>query len=215
MLRKQPFPVAGFTLIELLIVVAIIAILAAIAVPNFMEAQVRAKVSRALADLRTVSTAAESYAVDNRRYPPNDGYFNIIPVQLTTPIAYLSSIELKDPFSNHAFDEIGGELIQYYTYGYILSYQEFMDHIRSGGPVLPLELVDFPGGNPGALFKYGKYRLVSNGPDRAYRDPDYTAGADPTDTNNVLLGADIRYDATNGTKSKGNIIFTQSGGPRQ
>src|SRR5687767_14671971 len=63
-------PKKGFTLIELLIVVAIIAILAAIAVPNFLEAQVRAKVSRGRADMRSVTTAIESYAVDNGKYPP-------------------------------------------------------------------------------------------------------------------------------------------------
>lgn len=60
----------GFTLIELLIVVAIIAILAAIAVPNFLEAQVRAKVSRAKSDLRTIATAMESYGVDHNVAPP-------------------------------------------------------------------------------------------------------------------------------------------------
>ena len=60
----------AFTLIELLIVVAIIAILAAIAVPNFLEAQVRAKVSRVKSDMRAVATALESYHVDNNRYIP-------------------------------------------------------------------------------------------------------------------------------------------------
>jgi prepilin-type N-terminal cleavage/methylation domain-containing protein len=59
----------AFTLIELLIVVAIIAILAAIAVPNFIDAQARSKVSRALSDLRSTRTAIESYAVDNNTYP--------------------------------------------------------------------------------------------------------------------------------------------------
>jgi prepilin-type N-terminal cleavage/methylation domain-containing protein len=59
----------GFTLIELLVVVAIIAILAAIALPNFLEAQTRAKVSRARADLRTVVTALETYRVDWNGYP--------------------------------------------------------------------------------------------------------------------------------------------------
>ena len=62
-------PNRAFTLIELLIVVAIIAILAAIAVPNFLEAQVRAKVSRVRADMRTVVTAVETYRVDHNAYP--------------------------------------------------------------------------------------------------------------------------------------------------
>jgi len=54
----------GFTLIELLIVVAIIAILALIAVPNFLEAQARAKVSRAMTDMRTLHTAVNMYQID-------------------------------------------------------------------------------------------------------------------------------------------------------
>jgi len=59
----------GFTLIELLIVVAIIAILAAIAVPNFLEAQVRSKISRVRNDLRSLATAIEAYRIDNNTYP--------------------------------------------------------------------------------------------------------------------------------------------------
>ena len=65
MLRR----VKGFTLIELLIVVAIIAILAAIAIPNFLEAQTRSKVSRVKSDQRTLGTALESYYIDNNAYP--------------------------------------------------------------------------------------------------------------------------------------------------
>ncbi|MEQ8821624.1 MAG: prepilin-type N-terminal cleavage/methylation domain-containing protein [Sumerlaeia bacterium] len=96
----------AFTLIELLIVVAIIAILAAIAVPNFLEAQVRAKVSRILSDMRTIRTGLESYAVDTNKYPETDPTIaEVEPVGdlrglywLTTPISYLTSIP-RSPFT--------------------------------------------------------------------------------------------------------------------
>lgn len=106
----------GFTLIELLIVVAIIGILAAIAIPNFLQAQTRAKVSRFKADIRSAGLAMESYMVDHNTYPPADG----IPVgvsgnawiappvgpaegfitrRLSTPISYISSLPI-DIFPN-------------------------------------------------------------------------------------------------------------------
>ncbi len=59
----------AFTLIELLIVVAIIGILAAIAVPNFLNAQTRAKVSRSISDIRNTDLAIHSYMVDNTTVP--------------------------------------------------------------------------------------------------------------------------------------------------
>ena len=98
----------GFTLIELLIVVAIIGILAAVAVPNFLAAQNRAKVSRVKADMQGLSTATESYTVDNGRPQVGSGEGmrlgiwtndNRIAWQfLTTPVAYISSIPI-DPFA--------------------------------------------------------------------------------------------------------------------
>jgi len=89
----------GFTLIELLIVVAIIAILAAIAVPNFLEAQIRSKVSRAKADMRSVATALEAYFTDNNHYPNHseNGWPYYITRQITTPMAYMTSVAFHDP----------------------------------------------------------------------------------------------------------------------
>src|SRR5436309_12600716 len=59
----------GFTLIELLIVVAIIGIIAAIAIPNLLNAIQRGKQKRTMSDLRSIGTAIESYQVDNG-FPP-------------------------------------------------------------------------------------------------------------------------------------------------
>lgn len=59
----------GFTLIELLIVVAIIGIIAAIAIPNLMNAMHVAKQKRSLGDLRTITTALSVYRIDHSRYP--------------------------------------------------------------------------------------------------------------------------------------------------
>lgn len=96
MVRKR---LLAFTLIELLIVVAIIAILAAIAVPNFLEAQVRAKVSRCKNDTRAIAVALEAYRTDNQKYPHrSDNDFAMRRLNmLSSPISYITSVP-RDPF---------------------------------------------------------------------------------------------------------------------
>lgn len=101
----------GFTLIELLIVVAIIAILAAIAVPNFLEAQVRSKVSRVKADMRSYATALEAYCVDNNEYPSlvtltgaslTGVSFKPLEqglIPLSTPVSYMTDALVVEPFN--------------------------------------------------------------------------------------------------------------------
>jgi len=142
----------GFTLIELLIVVAIIGILAAIAVPNFLNAQIRAKVGRVYSDMRSLSNASEMYRIDNNAVP-----YPILPagntdwymrqVRLTTPIAYIGSLP-PDPFflpvrrldtANHdrkgVYDYVGKEYAGP-TWGFAVgSLAERADYfIRSPGP---------------------------------------------------------------------------------
>lgn len=88
----------AFTLIELLIVVAIIGILAAIAVPNFLNAQMRAKVARVNGDLRALAMGIEAYRIDENAYPPNGNHLTVLLTMLTTPVSYVSDISFRDIF---------------------------------------------------------------------------------------------------------------------
>ena len=136
----------AFTLIELLIVIGIISILAIIALPNFLEAQVRSKVSRARADLRTISTGVEMYATDNNRYAPSENDY-AVPNRFTTPVSYLSSLQ-ADPFRQNETDV----RLKRYSYHNV---KEKVDNNEAGWP-------------PNDLVRYGDWRLYSWGPEQQY-----------------------------------------------
>ena len=67
MLQKLNKNRGGFTLVEIMIVVAIIALLAAIAVPNFLRARKRSQATQILEDLRLIDSAIDQYAIENNK----------------------------------------------------------------------------------------------------------------------------------------------------
>ncbi len=207
----------GFTLIELLIVVAIIAILAAIAVPNFLEAQTRSRVSRAVNDLRTISLGMESYRVDNNGYPACDanspllGHSTRSEVDkrlLTTPISYVASVP-DDVFRKVAGMDVqdvgGGTGYRIYAVGYHADTSRPEGYYRS--------FTDYP---------HTAWMTWSIGPDNltntdGYRPLGRVLINESTwpmgigvDKDGNTIGATgsyygLRYDATNGTTSFGDV----------
>jgi type II secretion system protein G len=189
MQRAHPAQGRGFTLIELLIVVAIIAILAAIALPNFLEAQTRAKVSRSVADLRSIATALEAYRIDQNQYPAENypsteletspGYGPALPNRvklrpITTPISYITALP-TDPFARLS-DPLN--MIPAPTY-----------HYAALNDVLYPGAAFFSGANP--LGRQCQWVLQSNGPDQTPSEPNWQFP---------------EYDPTNGTVSLGNVL---------
>jgi general secretion pathway protein G len=86
----------GFTLIELLIVVAIIGIIAAIAIPNLLNAIDRGKQKRTMADMRSIGTAVESYSIDFNFYPVYTGPVDGSDAGLGIEPVYIKRAPTKD-----------------------------------------------------------------------------------------------------------------------
>ena len=212
---------SGFTLIELLIVVAIIAILALIAVPNFLEAQMRAKVSRVKADQRSIALALEAYAVDNiNRYPNMHtrqgnsweyvgwGYAQ---KKLTTPIAYITSL-LADEFQLRN-DQLTQHLRTRDMWLHGNPYVNPSYDPVANGDRHVMDYEDFDGGRPGDAdwvarwhLSYGntEWKLQSFGPMRDVTDYGWALSTSEPGWPNKY------YDPTNGTVSRGLITRTQA-----
>ena len=226
--------IKAFTLIELLIVVAIIAILAAIAVPNFLEAQTRAKISRVKNDLRAISVGAESFVVDNNRYPNYSARWMNLPTydpnnptatvpwqiqniwtqylyELTTPVAFMSTMLLKDPFMPKGAIINGQDTGAWMPSDFQSSYA-WIDY--SAGPVglTWTTIGKKPSDNPSYNVRPLKgYCMTSWGPNRmtdggewALVSPTLTGGFYEVLT--TLARSSCVYDATNGTVSPGDIV---------
>jgi len=214
----------AFTLIELLIVVAIIAILALIAVPNFLEAQMRAKVSRVKADQRSIATALESYASDNGKYPNmhvvQGGNWEYVgwgyaQKMLTTPIAYITSL-IPDLFQLR-YDQLTQHLRTRDMWLYGNPYKDPSYNPVTRGDKHVMDYEDFDGGRPTGntidqdwvrrwKLSYGntEWKLQSFGPMRDVTDYGWALTTSEPGWPNKY------YDPTNGTVSRGLITRTQA-----
>lgn len=198
MIRPSPAArgVTGFTLIELLIVIAIVLILIAIALPNFLEAQVRANLAKVKGEFRTLTIALQEYQIDFNRFPPVIDHFaapfldRLRP--LTTPVRYLTALP-TDPFPriNGGY---GGIEDQAPLPGNLYMYNTGVANFGTGiqDPNSPLQQ---------------RFSLHSGGPDGVIDFPYYAFSESFILQQRHLV---FVYSPTNGTRSLGDVI--QRGG---
>ncbi len=177
----------GFTLIELLIVIAIILILIAIALPNFLEAQIRARVTKSKAEIRTIGIAMESYYLDWNVYPWESEDNCASPglqrsrcglAWLTNPIAYITSIP-PDTFPNPNNEE-----------------ESWMETgVLTASRPNPVDRAS------------ATWALWTRGPDGLDSELDSDNAGGGTVHKEKADGSNDNYSPTNGTKSVGDIFL--------
>ena len=212
--------IRGFTLIELLIVIAIILILIAIALPNFLEAQIRAKVTKSQGEVRTLGIALESFRVDHGELlvdfwdegdpiaqqrimkwnfcqpfvsPPADEVRNqrCILANLTSPSKYVNEIP-TDPFSG-TITPTSSRLIRALAGTYFYGDNESKIQGEDHGiGALTFQRTLFSGLRP---LGEDEWALVGWGPDGLIEE---------LDGDERFRG--LPYSPTNGTRSKGDIV---------
>jgi prepilin-type N-terminal cleavage/methylation domain-containing protein len=105
MLTKLQSRRSGFTLVEIMIVVAIIALLAAIAVPSFLRARKRSQATASLETLRMIDGAKDQYAIENAKGPTvTPGYTDLAPYVKTGSKLYVQLL------AGAATDALGGDI---------------------------------------------------------------------------------------------------------
>jgi prepilin-type N-terminal cleavage/methylation domain-containing protein len=215
----------GFTLIELLIVIAIIAILALIAVPNFLEAQVRSKVSRVYADHRSLASAIEAYTIDWGR--PPIGYFEAKGLKGDASLGLPNNFGLPEGVALEKEHSFLTTPVAYVT-GFF--YDPFVDAtgwyanttLNTGdGYRLYLYQSLFGTGLRASVYEEAKTRgvhwtLSSPGPSRQKQPAGYgrTVVGVPAKMPTVgtkLMWPDLIYDSSNGTMSFGHMIRSNFG----
>lgn len=122
--KAVPAPTSKAPIIIILLVVAIpvviafLGIIAAIAIPNGMTAMGRSRQKRTMADLRSIATASEAYAVDHKVYPHATGMSSLAPELEPTYIKHLPLVDgWGNPIHYQCWSRLGGDDCDSYAFG--------------------------------------------------------------------------------------------------
>jgi type II secretory pathway pseudopilin PulG len=202
-------------MIELLIILVVLATLAAIAVPNFLEAQIRSKVARTHVDMAAIAYAMRAYNADNGSYPPNMpavqealvGLSALPPGQTSETLLQETHVRLRNAAD---YDRIPGA----HHAGYLEALLRPVNYLGAipldgfghnrAAPLPTFNLQDLPREPLRRAFGFQPpFAVLSAGPDLSL------------DKLNLANGSVTLFDPTNGTVSRGDILMLGSQLARQ